>query len=91
MNANPNIHTGVLCWIRPEDEIRVGDEITTTTSSFSFDCLTGTFDKEAKVAVEVTAEHISEDYTKYKPELCRDGGAYGYDHWRVLAIEEVYQ
>ena len=91
MNDNTNIRSGVLCWIRPEDEIRVGDEITTTTSTFWFDCLTGTFDNEARTCVEVTAEHIGEDYSEFKPELCRDGGCYGFDHWKVLAIEEVYQ
>ena len=86
-----NIHEGILCNIRPEDELRIGDEITTTTSGFHFDCLTGTFDKEARVLVEITAEHLGEDYTEYVPGKDCTGGCYGYDHWKVLSIEEVYQ
>ena len=78
--------TTVLCWIRPEDEIRPGDEVTTTTSEFGFDCLTGTFDEEADIPVEIIGEHISEDYSEYVHGKHNNGGCYGYDYWRVVEV-----
>lgn len=78
----------VLCWINIGEMLQPGDEITTTTSTFSFNCISGTFDRDAIVPVEVIAEHINADYSDYVRGKHNDGGCYGYDNWKVIEVVE---
>ncbi|MBQ9024802.1 MAG: hypothetical protein IJ104_00835 [Methanobrevibacter sp.] len=80
------MNSNIIVWVTPGNEIRPGDEITTTTSEFNYDCLTGSFDKEATIPVEVIAEHIAEDYSEYVAEKSTNGGCYGYDYWKVIEV-----
>lgn len=71
--------------------LKVGDEVVTTTSEFPFDNYDGVFtnredlNKYAKVGVEYTHS----DYSEYNPRTCRNGGGYGYDYYIVTKIYEV--
>lgn len=82
------MNRNITVWTTPGNTIRPGDDITTTTSEFNFDCLTGTFDKEATVCFEVEAKHQAEDYTEFVQGKHNNGGCYGYDYWTVIRVIE---
>ena len=69
--------------------VSVGDEVITTTSTFAFDNVDGTFADDLTAYADVDVEHVRSDYSEYDPRTCRDGGDYGYDYYVVTKIHEV--
>ena len=69
--------------------VSVGDEVITTTSTFSYDNVAGTFANDLNAYADVDVEHVRSDYSEYDPCTCRDGGDYGYDYYVVTKIHEV--
>ena len=71
------------------EDVNVGDEVITTTSTFAFDNVAGTFSSDLNAYVDVDVEFSHSDYSEYDPRTCRDGGNYGYDYYIVTKIHEV--
>ena len=71
------------------ENVNVGDEVTTTTSTFAFDNVTGTFANDLNAYADVEVDYLSSDYSEYNSCTCRDGGNYGYDYYVVTKIHEV--
>ena len=71
------------------EDVNVGDEVITTTSTFAFDDVAGTFSSDLNAYVDVDVEFSHSDYSEYDPRTCRDGGNYGYDYYVVTKIHEV--
>ena len=71
------------------ESVNVGDEVITTTSTFSYDNVAGTFANDLNAYADVDVEHVRSDYSEYDPRTCRDGGNYGYDYYVVTKIHEV--
>ena len=71
------------------ESVNVGDEVITTTSTFSFDNVYGTFTNDLNAYANVEVEHTNSDYSEYDSRTCRDGGNYGYDYYTVTKIYEV--
>lgn len=69
--------------------VSVGDEVITTTSTFDYDNVAGTFASDLNAYADVDVEHVRSDYSEYDPRTCRDGGDYGYDYYVVTKIHEV--
>lgn len=69
--------------------VSVGDEVITTTATFSYDNVAGTFADDLNAYADVDVEYIHSDYSEYDPRTCRDGGNYGYDYYTVTKIHEV--
>ena len=69
--------------------VSVGDEVITTTSTFEFDNISGTFATDLNAYADVDVEFSHSDYSEYDPRTCRDGGNYGYDYYVVTKIHEV--
>ena len=71
------------------EDVNVGDEVSTTTSTFSYDNVAGTFADDLTAYADVDVEFTHSDYSEYDPRTCRDGGDYGYDYYVVTKIHEV--
>ena len=71
------------------ESVNVGDEVITTTSTFSYDNVAGTFANDLNAYADVDVKHVRSDYSEYDPRTCRDGGNYGYDYYTVTKIHEV--
>lgn len=71
------------------EDVNVGDEVITTTSTFEFDNISGTFTTDLNAYADVDVEHVRSDYSEYDERTCRDGGDYGYDYYVVTKINEV--
>ena len=73
------------------EDVNVGDEVSTTTSTFPYDNYYGCFvnEEELTAYADVEVEHVRSDYSEYDPRTCRDGGNYGYDYYVVTKIHEV--
>ena len=71
------------------EDVNVGDEVSTTTSTFAFDNVAGTFSSDLNAYADVDVEYHHSDYSEYDPRTCRDGGNYGYDYYVVAKIHEV--
>ena len=71
------------------EDVSVDDEVITTTSTFAFDNVSGTFANDLNAYADVDVEHVSSDYSEYDPRTCRDGGDYGYDYYVVTKINKV--
>ena len=71
------------------EDVNVDDEVITTTSTFAFDNVSGTFANDLNAYAEVDVEHIGSDYSEYDPRTCHNGGNYGYDYYVVTKIHEV--
>ena len=71
------------------EDVSVGDEVTTTTSTFAFDNVYGTFANDLNAYADVEVKHTHSDYSEYDPRTCRDGGNYGYDYYIVTKVHEV--
>ena len=71
------------------ETVKVGDEVITTTSTFDYDNVAGTFSSDLNAYADVDVEHVRSDYSEYDPRTCRDGGNYGYDYYVVTKIHEV--
>ena len=71
------------------ESVNVGDEVITTTSTFSYDNVAGTFSSDLNAYAEVEVKYTHSDYSEYDPRTCRDGGNYGYDYYIVTEIREV--
>ena len=71
------------------EDVNVGDEVITTTSTFAFDNVAGTFSSDLNAYADVEVDYLSSDYSEYDPRTCRDGGNYGYDYYVVTEIREV--
>ena len=71
------------------ETVKVGDEVITTTSTFPFDNISGTFANDLNAYADVEVEYHNSDYSEYDPRTCRDGGDYGYDYYIVTKIHEV--
>ena len=71
------------------EDVSVGDEVITTTSTFSYDNVAGTFANDLNAYADVDVEYSYSDYSEYDPRTCRDGGNYGYDYYIVTEIHEV--
>ena len=69
--------------------VSVGDEVITTTSTFAFDNVSGTFANDLNAYAEVDVNYLFSDYSEYDERTCRDGGNYGYDYYVVTKIHEV--
>ena len=69
--------------------VNVDDEVITTTSTFAFDNVSGTFANDLNAYADVDVEYSYSDYSEYDPRTCRDGGNYGYDYYVVTKIHEV--
>lgn len=69
--------------------VNVGDEVITTTSTFDYDNVAGTFSSDLNAYADVEVDYLSSDYSEYDPRTCRDGGNYGYDYYVVTKINEV--
>ena len=69
--------------------VNVGDEVSTTTSTFDYDNVAGTFSSDLNAYADVDVEYKYSDYSEYDPRTCRDGGNYGYDYYTVTEIHEV--
>ena len=71
------------------ETVNVGDEVSTTTSTFDYDNVAGTFSSDLNAYADVDVEFTHSDYSEYDPRTCRDGGDYGYDYYVVTKIHEV--
>ena len=71
------------------ETVKVGDEVSTTTSTFDYDNVVGTFSSDLNAYADVDVEYHHSDYSEYDPRTCRDGGDYGYDYYVVTKIHEV--
>ena len=71
------------------EDVSVDDEVSTTTSTFDYDNVAGTFASDLNAYADVDVEYLSSDYSEYDPRTCRDGGNYGYDYYVVTKINEV--
>ena len=71
------------------EDVSVGDEVITTTSTFPYDNVTGTFANDLNAYADVDVEFTHSDYSEYVSRTCRDGGNYGYDYYVVTKIHEV--
>ena len=71
------------------EDVNIGDEVITTTSTFAFDNISGTFADDLNAYADVDVEYRNSDYSEYDPRTCRDGGDYGYDYYVVTKIHEV--
>lgn len=71
------------------EDVSVDDEVSTTTSTFSYDNVAGTFADDLNAYADVDVEYSHSDYSEYDPRSCRDGGDYGYDYYVVTKIHEV--
>ena len=71
------------------ETVKVGDEVITTTSTFPFDNISGTFANDLNAYADVEVEYHNSDYSEYDSRTCRDGGNYGYDYYVVTKIHEV--
>ena len=71
------------------EEVKVGDVVGTTTSTFDYDNVAGTFSSDLNAYADVDVEFTHSDYSEYDPRTCRDGGNYGYDYYVVTEIREV--
>ena len=69
--------------------VNVGDEVITTTSTFPYDNVSGTFTDDLNAYADVDVEYLSSDYSEYDPRTCRNGGNYSYDYYVVTKINEV--
>ena len=69
--------------------VGVGDEVSTTTSTFDYDNVAGTFSSDLNAYADVDVEFTHSDYSEYDSRTCRDGGNYGYDYYVVTKIHEV--
>ena len=69
--------------------VSVGDEVITTTSTFEFDNISGTFATDLNAYADVDVEFTHSDYIEYDERTCRDGENYGYDYYVVTKIHEV--
>ena len=71
------------------ETVKVGDEVITTTSTFPYDNVAGTFSSDLNAYADVDVEFTHSDYSEYDSRTCRDGGNYGYDYYVVTKIHEV--
>ena len=71
------------------EDVNVGDEVITTTSTFDYDNLAGIFSNDLNAYADVDVEFSHSDYSEYDPRTCRDGGDYGYEYYIVTKIHEV--
>ena len=71
------------------ETVNVGGEVSTTTSTFQYDNVAGTFASDLNAYADVDVEHVRSDYSEYDPRTCRDGGNYGYDYYIVTQVHEV--
>ena len=71
------------------EDVSVDDEVITTTSTFAFDNVSGTFANDLNAYADVDVEYHHSDYSEYDSRTCRDGGNYGYDYYVVTKIHEV--
>ena len=71
------------------EDVNVGDEVSTTTSTFDYDNVAGTFSSDLNAYADVDVEFTHSDYSEYDSRTCRDGGNYGYDYYVVTKIHEV--
>ena len=71
------------------ENVNVGDEVSTTTSTFAFDNVAGTFANDLNAYADVDVEYGHSDYSEYDERTCRNGGNYGYDYYVVTKIHEV--
>ena len=71
------------------EDVSVDDEVSTTTSTFDYDNVAGTFANDLNAYADVDVEYSHSDYSEYDPRTCRDGGNYGYDYYVVTKINEV--
>lgn len=72
----------------PED-LTIDSEVSTTTSEFEYDAVTGGFDNNLSTTAEVEVEHIAEDYSEYVQGKACNGGCYGYDYWKVIRVISI--
>ena len=71
------------------ENVNVGDEVSTTTSTFDYDNVAGTFANDLNAYADVDVEYHNSDYSEYDERTCRNGGDYGYDYYIVTEIREV--
>ena len=71
------------------EDVNVGDEVITTTSTFAFDNIDGTFANDLNAYADVDVNYLFSDYSEYDQRTCRNGGDYGYDYYVVTKIHEV--
>ena len=71
------------------EDVNVGDEVSTTTSTFDYDNVAGTFANDLNAYADVDVVYSHSDYSEYDQRTCRDGGDYGYDYYIVTKIHEV--
>ena len=71
------------------ESVNIGDEVITTTSTFSYDNVAGSFASDLNAYADVEVDYLSSDYSEYDSRTCRDGGDYGYDYYVVTKIHEV--
>ena len=71
------------------ETVNVGEEVSTTTSTFPYDNVAGTFSSDLNAYADVDVEFTHSDYSEYDSRTCRDGGDYGYDYYVVTEIREV--
>lgn len=68
--------------------IEIGELFIETTAEFEFCSLSGHYTKNDS-SIYGFFNHIGDDYSEYDQKLCNNGGAYGYDFYCLMAIEEV--
>ena len=76
----------IQIWADEDDTFKEGDTITTTTSEFEFNVLSGNFERNLKWLGEVEATWIDDDYSQYDPSKCNNGGCYGYDYYVITKV-----
>ena len=71
------------------ESVSIGDEVITTTSTFPYDNVAGTFSSDLNAYADVDVNYLFSDYSEYDERTCRDGGNYSYDYYVVTKIHEV--
>ena len=69
---------------------QIGDLLTYSTSEFIIDNVTGryvaSYDEKHMPKYKIIAIYEGCDYFEFDPGHCNNGGAYGYDFYRVLKV-----
>ena len=56
------------------EDVDVGDEVITTTSTFDYDNVAGTFASDLNAYADVDVNYLFSDYSEYDQRTCRNGG-----------------
>ena len=76
-------------WGKEEDkEFKVGEIIGTTTAEFEYNSIDCCFENNLERLGTVRAVLVDSDYSEYESKNSCNGGAYGFDFWKITEVIE---